>query len=162
MDFQRKLRKKNGWKNKGNTLIEVMASLVIYLILILAVTTGLKQVILETDYIYKSQQRKNSIESGIKTLKQYLAKPNNLHFEIKENKFIIYKQGSGKNPLKDEIYLEEKNNTLYLKYYREENGAIKVYKSQILVNVLEFKIIEKGKLVYFKILFKEGEKIICA
>lgn len=162
MGYQKKLRKKNGWKNKGNTLIEVMAALTIYLILFLAITTGLKEIVLETDYIYKSQERKNSIESGIKTLKQYLAKPDNLYFEIKDNKFIVYKEGNGKIPLKDEIYLDEKNKILYLKYYREENGDLRFYKSQILVSVLDFQIIEKEKLVYLKIFFKEGEKIICA
>lgn len=161
MDFQKKLKKKSGWKNKGNTLIEVVAALTIYLILFLAITRGITEIALETDYIYKEQMRKNNIESGIKTLKQYLAKPDNLYFDIKENKFTIYKKGSGKTPLKDEIYLDEKNKTLYLKYYREENGSIKSYKSLILVNILDFEIIKKEKLVYFKIFFEGGEKIIC-
>lgn len=158
--MRRVLRKKNGWKKKGNTLIEVALGMTLYLLLFLIITKGTTEIVSEVGYISKEQLRKNTVESGVKNIKQYLNKVDNLYFEIKENKLIIYKTSKDKTVLKDEIYLDEKNK-LCLKYYRVENGNSYTTTAVILPNVMDFEVIKKGKLVYFKLIFKEGEKLIC-
>ncbi|WP_297633462.1 hypothetical protein [uncultured Clostridium sp.] len=154
------MRKKNGWKKKGNTLIEVALGMTLYLLLFLIITKGTTEIVSEVGYISKEQLRKNTVESGVKNIKQYLNKVDNLYFEIKENKLIIYKTSKDKTVLKDEIYLDEKNK-LCLKYYRVENGNSYTTTAVILPNIMDFEVIKKGKLVYFKLIFKEGEKLIC-
>lgn len=159
--MRRALRKKSGWKKKGSTIIEVVLGMSLYLLLFLIITKGTTEIVSEIGYISKEQLRKNTVESGVKNIKQYLNKVENLYFRVEEGKFIIYKISNNKTVVKDEIFLDKRNSKLSLKYYRIENGKPYTTIAVILPNVIDFEVIKKGKLVYFRLIFKEGEKLIC-
>ncbi|MGL4873668.1 MAG: hypothetical protein ACRC30_03340 [Clostridium sp.] len=158
--MRKALKKKNGWKNKGYTLIEVVACMSISLTIILLIGKGLIEIENLTEMVYEKVYAKNIAKSVRLNIKGQLLDGDNVYYKTENKTLQIYKKlGNRKNPVKDEIY--EKNENLYLKYFREENGVIKGYERVLAYDVRNFNIIQKENLIYIVFNVKGEENYVC-
>ncbi|MGL4850054.1 MAG: prepilin-type N-terminal cleavage/methylation domain-containing protein [Clostridium sp.] len=151
------MKKKNGWKSKGYTLIEVLVCMSISLSIILLIGKG----VIEIENLTKMANEKvfnRNVAKGVEiNIKKHLIEENNLYYGIEKNRLQIYRRlGNALSPVKDELYVVDEK--LYLKYFREEEGNINGYETLLSHNIDEFNIVKKENSLYIVISIK-GEKI---
>ncbi|MGL5416928.1 MAG: type IV pilus modification PilV family protein [Clostridium sp.] len=152
--MRKNLKRKNGWKCKGYTLIEVMIAMSISLSMILIIGKGIIEIEKLTGVIYEDNLKENLVKTIKINLHEYLTRSNNMFYNVENGKLQIYIK-SGDKELKDEIYSNGKE--LSIKYFRDGGD----YEKTICHNIKKFEIIKKKRIVYLNIQVGDEEFYVC-
>lgn len=144
-------------KKKGIMLLEC----IIYISLSLILTCILVKILLNTDYMYIKTMKNKTISSDIKdffvNVERFANEEDVKKIEVSNNVLIIYKGTSEKNFQKEEIFKDDSK--IMIKYYDIRNFEDFNARNTLALEIEEFEIKTKGKLIYLS-LKKGGEEYI--
>ncbi len=141
-------------KRKGITLIECITYIGVSVIL----GCILVKVIINTDYLYLKMvqiyNRKSDVDNVLMNMERFLNEEDVNKIEVKDNKIIILKGNEDKNFKKEEIFKD--GSKLVIKYYDIRNFEDYNTRNTLGLEVEDFKVNVKGKLIYISL--KKGGK----